>query len=233
MRCSNFTPGKTPLDIIENLEDLESSHESPENRHVSPLNRFTESQGVASLVSYEPSPREDDGSNLSITPNKTPEGMNNFAMSLIYSTMKVNKTPIDDKGNKIAEKFPPVELMEELEQKEGNLQTFDLITYDKGDNSVKSFASSKQNCSTCANICHWNPTNTIANFNPINEIYEIAPEDQSKDFEKNKFNKKSIIRTEIDIHQYEFNEKENSWIMENSKVNNVLKNNENSLIIGK
>jgi len=60
--------------------------------------------------------------------------------------MKVNKTPIDEKGNKVKMHFPPADIIEGIEQNEENLQTFELITYEKENQSQQSFTKSIKLC---------------------------------------------------------------------------------------
>ncbi|CAI2385269.1 unnamed protein product [Moneuplotes crassus] len=176
MRYSNFASGRT--DTNENLgapsNEWDGSQASPTNRHVSALEKFNDSEEAASLISYQPSPREDLQGSRTLTPNKSPEEESNYGISMIYTTMKVNQTPIDEKGNRVSVDFPPVDMIEDMEHPEENLQTFDLVTYDKEHPSMSSFKNNAIQCENCTGVCNCQNTKVVSNFNPINEILQLT-----------------------------------------------------------
>jgi hypothetical protein len=56
--------------------------------------------------------------------------------------MKVNQTPYDDGGNRIVENFPPIEVIQRLEEREFELKTFELMTFEKDHTSPKNLKCS-------------------------------------------------------------------------------------------
>ncbi|CAI2385737.1 unnamed protein product [Moneuplotes crassus] len=183
MRYSNFTSGR---EIIESQDSCDwcFEGESSKNQHISALEKLYDSDEVTSLISCQISPRKKSCAGIEIrSPNKPTDNGSNFGMSMIYTTMKVNKTPLDEKGNRMELKFPPAEMIENLDQPEENLQTFDLMTYDKENPSLSSIPKTPERCQKCNEICNCKNTNEISDFNPIREIFQITANQVETDSE--------------------------------------------------
>ena len=121
------TPDYIKFDEGEDECEDEDEDES-KNQHVSSLNGLSNSEEECSLLSYEPSPNKN---SAFYSKYQSPSSPTQYLGSNIYSTMKINKTPINGEGKKLSESFPSLEVMEELTADAFDLQTFELVTYEK------------------------------------------------------------------------------------------------------